>query len=64
MSFSKSYNSLNFYICNLAHFLKYLDKLPTDASLQSEDVDGIERRVPVGGLVADVLTYPDEDGAD
>ena len=64
MSFVKTNNSLNFNLSYLAHFLKYLDKLPTDASLQSEDVDGIEWRVPVGGLVADVLTYPDEDGAD
>ena len=64
MSFDKSFYRLHFNICYLAHFLKYLDKLPANPGLESEDVYGGERCVPVGGVVADVLANPNEDRPD
>ena len=64
MSFVKTNNSLNFNVSYLAHFLKYLDKLPADPGPQSEDVNGGEGGVAVGRVVGDVLTDPDGDGPD
>ena len=62
MCFVKTNNSLHFNVSYLAHFLKYLDKLPLHPGPQSEDVDGGEGGVAVGRVVGDVLTDPDGDG--